>query len=121
MKRFVFAAVLVGACWVPTAAVGSKPATVAPTATQRSAILKAFGDKPAGWHCLSVRLAASNHTYATVRFVRSKGCRRYAFNGANIIRRRNDNHWKVLFEGSAYACPLPKIPRQVQRDLGVCR
>ena len=102
------------------AAVASKAATVAPTATQRTAILKAFGERRAGWRCLVVRLAASNHNYATVRFVRSTRCRRWAFNGINVIKRKTDNHWKVLFEGSAYACPLARIPRQVQRDLRVC-
>jgi hypothetical protein len=70
---------------------------------------------------MSVRLAASNHNYARVRPLRSTSCVRWVFNGTNVVKRTSASHWKVLFEGSAYACPLARIPRQVQRDLGVCR
>jgi hypothetical protein len=45
---------------------------------------------------------------------------RWAFNGTNVLVRSGDGKWKVLFEGSSYHCPLPRIPRHVQRDLGVC-
>jgi hypothetical protein len=117
----VFAVVLCAICLaVPPGAVGSKAATVAPTAAQRSAILRAFGAPRAAWGCLTVRLAASNHRYASVRFLRFRRCERWAFNGVNVIKRKTDNRWKILFEGSAYACPLARIPRQVQRDLRVC-
>jgi hypothetical protein len=70
---------------------------------------------------MSVRLAASNRNYASVRPLRSTSCLRWEFNGMNVLKRTYGSHWKVLFAGSAYACPLPRIPRQVQRDLGVCR
>jgi hypothetical protein len=70
---------------------------------------------------MSVRLAASNHNYARVRPLRSTSCLRWEFNGINVLKRISDSHWKLLFEGSAYACPVARIPRQVQRDLGVCR
>ena len=122
VRRIVSVPLAVVACVaVPSAVAASKASTVAPSATQRSAILKAFGERRAGWPCMTVRLAASNRDYASVRPSFSKACQRYAFNGTNVIKRTSDNHWKVLFEGSAYACPLAKIPRQVQRDLGVCR
>jgi hypothetical protein len=70
---------------------------------------------------MSVRLAASNRNYANVRPLRSTTCLRWKFNGMNVLKRTSASHWKVLFAGSAYACPLARIPRQVQRDLGVCR
>lgn len=120
-NRFVCAFAVLTLCALgPAVALASKPATVAPSASQRSAILKAFGVPRAGWRCMRVRLAASNHSYASVRFLGAKGCVRWAFNGMNVIKRKRDNHWSVLFEGSAFACPLSRIPRQVQRDLGVC-
>jgi hypothetical protein len=94
--------------------------TVAPTPAQRAAILKAFGDPGAPTRCLSVGLAASNHAYATVRFHPRGGCARWGFNGVNVLQRQRSGAWKVRFEGSSYSCPRPRIPRQVQRDLGIC-
>jgi hypothetical protein len=119
VKRLVLAVAMSGACVVPASAVATGAGTVPPSPAQRSAILKAFGAPRAGWHCLTVRLAASDHRYATVRPPTSKACARWAFNGRNVLK-RTGTRWKVLFEGSAYACPLPRIPRQVQRDLRVC-
>jgi hypothetical protein len=121
VNRFACAVVVLGLCAaVPAGAPASKPGTIAPSRQQRIAILKAFGEPKAGWRCTKVRLASSNHSYATVRFLGLKGCGRWAFNGLDVIKRRRDNRWAVLFEGSAFACPLARIPRQVQRDLGVC-
>jgi hypothetical protein len=114
--------VLAIAAVVPASALGAKakPGTVAPTSAQRAAILKAFGDPGAAAPCLIIRLAASNSNYATVRFHFTKGCLRWAFNGENILKRGKHDHWSVAFEGSAYRCPLPRIPVHVQRQLGVC-
>ena len=53
-------------------------------------------------------------------FRTTKSCRRWAFNGLNIYKRGKNNHWKIVGGGNAYRCPLPRIPRQVPRDLGVC-
>lgn len=105
---------------LPAFALGSTGRTVAPTTAERAAILKAFGDPRAAGPCLIVRLAASNQNYATVRFRAMRRCERWAFNGVNVIKRRSHDHWKVVFEGSAYGCPVGRIPRQVQRDLGIC-
>lgn len=96
-------------------------ATVAPTSVERSAIIQVFGDPPAAGPCLTVRLAASNHDYAEVRFRATHTCERWAFDGVNVLKRGNAGRWSVLFEGSSYRCPLPRIPRQVQHDLSVCR
>jgi hypothetical protein len=96
-------------------------ATVPPTRAQKAAIVKAFGDPRSASSCLKARLAASNHNYARVRSLRATRCQKWAFNGANVLKRVRPGHWKVVFEASAYWCPLAHIPRAVQRDLGVCR
>ncbi len=95
-------------------------ATVAATAAERSAVIRAFGDPAAAAPCLIVRLAASNHSYADVRFRMTSACQRWAFNGVNVLKRGAGGRWSVLFEGSSYHCPLARVPRSVQRDLGVC-
>jgi hypothetical protein len=95
-------------------------ATVAPTTVERSAIIRAFGDPGAAGSCLIVRLAASNHDYGDVRFRVTQSCQRWAFDGTNVLKRGSAGHWSLVFEGSSYHCPLPRIPRQVQRDLSVC-
>lgn len=94
-------------------------ATVAPSASDRAAIIHAFGDPTAASPCLIVRLAASNHRYADVRFRHTTHCQRWGFDGTNVIGRAG-GRWKVLFEGSSYRCPVARVPRAVQRDLGVC-
>jgi len=121
IRRFTLATVMLGlAGLLPALALGSTGRTVAPTAAERAGILKAFGDPRAAGSCLIVRLAASNGNYGTVRFHAVTRCTRWAFNGVNVLKRRSDDHWKVVFEGSSYGCPLARIPRQVQRDLGIC-
>jgi hypothetical protein len=95
-------------------------ATVAPSSAERAAILRAFGAGAAPGSCLIVRLAASNPRYGDVRPRLTSACLRWAFNGTNVLQRVSDDKWKVLFEGSSYHCPLPHVPREVQRDLGVC-
>ncbi len=118
----IAAVVGVAAALAPVSALaaGSDPSTVAPTSSQRAAIIKAFGDPSAASPCLKVQLAASNRAYATVRPKLTKACQRWAFNGTNIVKRVRGNRWKVAFEGSSYRCPRPAIPRQVQHQLGVC-
>jgi hypothetical protein len=117
-RRALIGVVLAGAIAFPALAAG---ATVSPTPAQKAAIIKAFGDPKTASSCLTVRLASSNRNYADVRFRTVKSCQKWAFNGANALKRVKDNRWKVVFEGSAYRCPVAHIPRQVQRDLGICR
>jgi hypothetical protein len=95
-------------------------ATVEPTAQDRAQILASFGDPPAAARCLTIGLAASDHSYATVVYDSgSASCVRYGFNGLNILRDTGGS-WRAVFEASAYACPVAHVPRSVQRDLGVC-
>ena len=60
-------ALLVGTTALTPALASAAGSTVAPSAAQRAAIIKAFGDPPAASRCLTVRLAASNDSYATAR------------------------------------------------------
>ncbi len=114
-------ALMVGAAALtPALASAAGSGTVAPSAEQRAAIIKAFGDPPAASRCLTVRLAASNRSYATVRSPRQSNCQQWAFNGVNIIHRSAQGRWRIAFEGSSYRCPVAHIPASVQRDLGVC-
>jgi hypothetical protein len=99
---------------------GAGAATVTATAAERAAIIKAFGDPPTAGPCLIVALAASDHAYGEVRPRLTKACERWAFNGVNVLKRGTAGRWSVLFEGSSYHCPVARIPRSVQRDLGVC-
>jgi hypothetical protein len=94
--------------------------TVAPTSAQRAGILAAVGDPPAAAPCLDVRIAASNRAYGTVLFSSRRGCTRWIANGVSVYHRVNGNHWRVVFAASSYRCPVPRLPRSVQRDLGVC-
>jgi hypothetical protein len=95
--------------------------TVSATPAQKAAIIKAFGEPKSASSCLTVRLAASNHNYATVRVRKLRSCRKWAFNGVNVLKRVRDSRWKVVFEGSSYRCPVAHVPRRAQRDLGICR
>lgn len=113
-------AVLAAAGLLLAAASMAGAATLAPTAGQRGAIIKAFGDPARAAACLTVRLAASDPAYGDVRFRNTRSCQRWAFNGTNILERGEAGRWRVLFEGSSYRCPLPRIPHRVQSDLGVC-
>lgn len=111
----------VAVVWVAAGALAfARPLTAAPSAAQRAAIILAFGDPPAAGPCLIVKLAASNHRYATVRPRRARSCARWAFNGVNVLKRTKPRHWRVVFEASAFRCPVPAIPRRVQRDFGFC-
>lgn len=105
---------------VPAIALAA-PKTAPPNGGQRAAILKAFGSRSrAESNCMIVLLAAANHKYGTVRPRANRACANYAFNGVNVFKRISAGHWRQLFEGSSFKCPLPKIPLKVQRDLAVC-
>jgi hypothetical protein len=120
-RRLVIVLILIGLAAVPAIALGSAGKTSPPSGAQRAAILKAFGSRSrAQSNCMVVVLAASNHSYGTVRPHFNRACTKYEFNGVNVFKRVRDNTWKQVFAGSSYRCPRPNIPRQVQRDLAVC-
>lgn len=121
-KRWI-GTIAVIAVAAPTAALAGSGAgglTVVPTKAAHLQIIKAFGAPTTASSCLITRLAAANQKYADVRFNVRKQCSRWAFNGVNVLERVNATRWRILFEGSAYKCPVAHIPAAVQRDLGVC-
>jgi hypothetical protein len=96
-------------------------ATGTPTPGDTTRIVAAFGDPAAATGCLAVRLSASDPSYATIAFRSSPSkCLRWAFNGVNVLEQGASGTWRVVFEGSAYACPIAHVPESVQGDLGVC-
>lgn len=120
LRRWVLA-VIAGAVVVPAGALAAGAGkTIAPTKAERAGVLKSFGDPPRAWPCLVVRIAASNHNYGTVRFRMTHDCQKWAFNGVNVLERVGQSRWRIRFEASAYRCPIARVPRSVQRDLGVC-
>ena len=123
MAKRIALVVLAVVLAVPATAIGSsiRLHTVAPTKAERHAMLTAFGEPKKAWPCMFTGLAASNHNYGTVRVHATTSCQRsWGFDGVNVLKRGQNNHWKVVFEGSSYQCPVPRIPQGVQRDLGVC-
>jgi hypothetical protein len=114
------AGAVAAAATIGALASGAAAATVAPTPAERSAMIRAFGDPASAAPCLIVRLAASNRDYGEVRPRLTQSCSRYAFNGVNVLERTAGGRWRVLFEGSSYPCPVARVPRAVQHDLGVC-
>lgn len=117
VRRFI--AVVVPAATVLLVAAAAA-AMLAPTPSERAAIIRAFGDPPSAGPCLVVRLAQSDRSYGEVQPRLTANCARWAFNGVNVLKRERAGRWKVLFKGSSYHCPVPHIPRAVQKDLGVC-
>jgi hypothetical protein len=120
IRKTALAVALAAAIGPAAAALAASAHTVAAPAAQRAGMLKAFGDPAKAASCLSTRLAASNHSYGTVRPSHATRCTKWAFDGVNVLHRTSGTHWKVKFEGSSYACPVKGIPTRVQRDLGVC-
>jgi hypothetical protein len=108
--------VLVMACAFSVAAAA---ATVPASPHVAAAVVKGFGDPPAAVHCLEVLVSASNPDYAAVTFD-PKRCNRFTFNGVNVLHRAAVGDWRVVFEASEYRCPIPQIPKAVQRDLHIC-
>lgn len=94
--------------------------TITPTPAQRAGVLRALGDPPTADRCLQVQVAASNHSYATVRIISSKSCEKLQANGVSVYQRGSQGRWRLVFAGSAYRCPIAHVPQSVQRDLGVC-
>ena len=69
--------------------------------------------------CLSVTIAATDHSYARADFNRSSACGRYD-GSATAIFHRSGGIWRAVLNASSYRCPLPDVPREVQTELAVC-
>ena len=88
-----------------------------PTSKERAAIARAM-DRPA--RCLFIRVSTVSRRWASVRLRnRKRSCARYAADGVGVFRKRKDGRWRFVTAGSAFDCPVPNVPRRVQRDLRI--
>jgi hypothetical protein len=89
----------------------------APTKQERAGIAKKVG-VPA--RCLKIRVSTVNSRWASthVRNARTS-CRRWAADGIAVFKRRKAGGWRFVTAGSAFECPVPKVPPRVVEDLGI--
>lgn len=112
LRRLVPLAVVVGLA----VSGASAEADRGPTKRERAGVAKAVG-APA--RCVRVRVSTVNRRYASA-LIRNgrRSCRRWAADGVAVFR-RGDGRWRFVTAGSAFECPVPKVPRRVARDLGI--
>jgi hypothetical protein len=112
----------------PTVALASKPAS----ASQKAALLKAFGDKQAPARCLTALISTPNRSWGAVYFTglwvparkMPAGCAKYAANGISIFHYRA-GRWRFVTAGSSFVnsdgtCGVPHVPRAVIKDFRLC-
>jgi hypothetical protein len=88
----------------------------APSKRERAAIA---GSADVPKRCLRIRISTVNRRYASV-YIRNarRSCRRWAADGVAVYK-RGRARWRFVVAGSAFECPVPKVPRRVVRDLGI--
>jgi hypothetical protein len=88
----------------------------APTRAEAARIAEVAGAPP---RCLKIRVSTVNSRWASAyRRNLRRGCRRYQADGVAVFRRRSSG-WRFVVAGSAFECPVPKVPKAVVRDLGI--
>ena len=89
----------------------------APTKQERAGIAKKVG-VPA--RCLRIRVSTVNTRWASthVRNAR-RSCRRWAADGIAVFKRTKAGGWRFVTAGSAFDCPVPKVPPRVVEDLRI--
>jgi hypothetical protein len=98
---------------LPAAALADRP----PTKRERAGIAQKVG-VPA--RCLAIRVSTVNPRWAKTRIrLARKSCERWAADGIAVFKRRNDGGWRFVTAGSAFDCPVPKVPRRVVEDLHI--
>jgi hypothetical protein len=50
---------------------------------------------------------------------RRRSCRRWAADGVAVYKRRTSGGWRFVTAGSAFDCPVPKVPPKVVDDLHI--
>ena len=106
-------AALAALALLPTTALADRP----PTKRERAAIGKGV-DVPV--RCLKIRVSTVNTRWASMQ-VRSlrRSCRRWAADGVAVYKRRTSGGWRFVTAGSAFDCPVPKVPPKVVEDLHI--
>lgn len=70
--------------------------------------------------CLDVRISAVNPAFARADFHRTSACAlESAFPSA--LFHRFGEEWHPMLYAITYPCPLPSVPRTVQRQFALCR
>ena len=88
-----------------------------PTPGERAGVARAVG-VPA--RCLFIRVSSVDRRYASaVIRNRKRSCRRWAADGVAVFRKRSQGRWRFVTAGSAFDCPVPKVPERVVRDLRI--
>jgi hypothetical protein len=110
--RYAIALLLAGTVAAP----GVASADRAPTERERASIARAV-DVPK--RCLKIRVSTVNRRWSAVRLrLAKRSCQRWAADGVAVYRRRS-GRWRFVVAGSAFECPVPKVPRRVVRDLDI--
>jgi hypothetical protein len=112
LARCLTLAVLLALAGAPSIAQADR----APTERERAGIAKAMGVPK---RCLRIRVSTVNKRWSatSIRNARRR-CARWAADGMALFRKRN-GRWRFVTAGSAFDCPVPDVPRRVQRDLDV--
>jgi hypothetical protein len=98
---------------LPAIALADRP----PTERERAGIAKKVG-VPA--RCLKIRVSTVNTRWAKTRIrVARKSCARWAADGIAVFKRRTGGGWRFITAGSAFDCPVPKVPPRVVADLHI--
>jgi hypothetical protein len=98
-------------------AVSSASASREPRATEKAALAQALRVPR---RCVAIRVATVRQGWAsvTLRSPLPRSCLKYAADGVNVMRLRDDV-WYRRFSGSSWACPIPHVPEDVRKDLGL--
>ena len=98
---------------VPAVAHADRP----PTKRERAGIAKKVG-VPA--RCLRIRVSTVDTRWARMQIRNLReSCRRWAADGVAVYNRRKDGGWRFVTAGSAFDCPVPKVPPKVVVDLHI--
>jgi hypothetical protein len=79
-------------------------------------VAAAYGYPPS---CLSVRISV-DRAFARADFARATSCGIYS-GFPTALFRRFDGEWHPVLYTFSYPCPVPSVPRAVQRELTLCR
>jgi hypothetical protein len=109
----VVAVVLAAALGVGSPAAGTADVRAAGAA----GVIAASGYPPA---CLTVTISARNRAYARADFARRGSCELDS-GFPTAIFHRSGGEWHPFLYTVSYPCPVPSVPRSVQRQLELCR
>ena len=106
-------AALAALALLPAVALADRP----PTSHERAGLSNKVG---VPGRCLAIRVSTVNPRWAKTRIrLARKSCRRWAADGIAVFKRRTGGGWRFVTAGSAFDCPVPKVPPRVVEDLEI--